>query len=80
MPHSRGAVGGSPAMSASRYFSATYAEARDRFRAAAAAAGAALESLANPGKGPQDESLTTDAAWFGPKGAERALVVAGVHV
>ncbi|MGQ0676239.1 MAG: M14 family metallopeptidase [Rhodospirillales bacterium] len=67
-------------MSASRYFSATYLEAREGFRAAAAAAGAALESLANPGKGPGGEDLSTEAAWFGPRDPQRALVlVSGTH-
>lgn len=67
-------------MSASRYFSATYAEARDRFRATAGAAGGTLEALANPGKGPDGGALSTDAAWFGPRDPERALVlVSGTH-
>jgi hypothetical protein len=67
-------------MSASRYFSATYAEARERFRAAAQAAGGALDRFENPGKGPRGETLSTDAAWFGARGAARALVlVSGTH-
>jgi len=67
-------------MSASRYFSATYAEARERFRAAAQAAGAALDRFDNPGKGPAGEALSTDTAWFGPRDAGHALVlVSGTH-
>ena len=67
-------------MSASQYFSASYAEARERFRATVAAAGGALDSVANPNKGPAGEDLSADAAWFGRKGAERALVlVSGTH-
>ncbi len=67
-------------MSASRYFSADYFEARQRFRDAAEAAGASLESLASPAKGPGGESLTTEVAWLGPSDATRVLVtIAGTH-
>ena len=67
-------------MSASQYFSATYAEARERFLAAATAAGATIKSRTNPNKGPDGGTLSTDMAWFGPRDPERALVlVSGTH-
>jgi hypothetical protein len=67
-------------MSAKDYFSANYAEARERFRKTVAATGGAFESLANPGKGPDGGSLSAEAAWFGPRGATHALVlVSGTH-
>ncbi len=61
-------------MTASGYFSADYAEARARFVAAARAAGARLESHANPAPGPDGLALTTDTAWIGPPNAEAVLV------
>ena len=61
-------------------FSATYAEARDKFRQAAKAAGAALTSHDSPARGPAGESLTTDLAWIGPRDAGRVLVtISGTH-
>lgn len=55
-------------------FSASYAEARDKFRAAAARAGARTESFANPNTGPAGEALSTDIAWLGPEDAAKAVV------
>lgn len=67
-------------MSAAACFSADYAEARRRFTASAAAAGAALFSYPHPAQGPSGEALATDVAWLGPQDAERVLVtVAGTH-
>jgi hypothetical protein len=67
-------------MDSAESFSATYAEARAKFRDAAAAAGGELESIGNPNRGPDGEELATDIAWFGPKSAERVLVtVSGTH-
>ena len=67
-------------MSASQYFSKTYREARARFRKTVAEAAGTLDTAVNPNKGPAGEELSTDAAWFGPKGAERSLVlVSGTH-
>jgi hypothetical protein len=61
-------------------FSATYAEARAKFREAATAAGGILESLTHPEPGRQGETLTTDIAWIGPRDAERVLVtISGTH-
>jgi hypothetical protein len=62
-------------MAISDHFSATYAEARAKFRAAAGAAGARLESYVNPNRrGPDGEELATDVALFGPADAAKALV------
>src|SRR5262249_42120759 len=63
-------------------FAASYADARARFRAAAAAAGGALTEYRNDaaGHGPGGETLACDAARFGPRAADRVLVViSGVH-
>jgi uncharacterized protein DUF2817 len=56
-------------------FSATYAEARAKFVAAAQDAGGALARYENPNKGPDGGDLSTDVAWFGPKSAEKVLVM-----
>jgi hypothetical protein len=81
-------------MSISSCFSTSYAEARAKFRAAAAAAGAELASFSNPAALPdgdvcaasglqpvQDsEALSTDAAWIGPKDATRLVYAqSGTH-
>jgi hypothetical protein len=61
-------------------FSADYTEAREKFLRAAAAAGGALESLAHPERGPGGAALHCDVAWFGPRTAERVLVlISGTH-
>jgi hypothetical protein len=67
-------------MNSAHSFSATYAEARTRFRDAAAAVGARLEAAAHPERGRQGEELATDVAWIGPPNAERVLVtISGTH-
>lgn len=68
-------------MTVESYFSATYAEAREKFRAAAQAAGATLTTYENPNaKGPAGETLTTDVACIGPADAERVyLTISGTH-
>ena len=67
-------------MAAAQYFSRDYAEARQRFAAAAGAAEARLFSYAHPGKGPAEEDLSTDVAWLGPEDAERVLLtISGTH-
>lgn len=67
-------------MNSAGSFSADYAEARRKFREAAAAAGAALESFAHPERGRQGEDLATDTAWIGPRDADRVLVtISGTH-
>ena len=47
------------------FFSSDYRTARERFRAAAQAAGAALHALALDAAGPRGEALTIDIAWLG---------------
>ena len=61
-------------------FSPDYVTARDRFRAAAGRAGAALESLPLAAPGPRGESLTIDIARLGPRHPRRAVLhISGVH-
>jgi len=61
-------------------FSRDYAEARARFRGAASAADGALDYVTHPHRGPDGGDLTTDIAWFGPRNAERVLVmISGTH-
>jgi hypothetical protein len=55
-------------------FSATYAEARDKFLAAAQDAGAALTRYDNPTLGMQGEKLSTDVAYIGPADAACVFV------
>src|ERR1700730_16462917 len=61
-------------MPVSQHFSATYVEARGKFRDAATKAGARLVRYFNPNKGPGGEELTTDVARLGPDGASRVLM------
>ena len=62
------------------YFSPDYASARERFRAAARAAGARLEALALDARGPREEALTIDIARLGARGAQRVLLhTSGLH-
>jgi hypothetical protein len=61
-------------------FSATYAEARDKFLTAATAAGASLSAYVHPERGPDGGELATDVAWIGPADAAGVLVlVSGTH-
>src|SRR4029077_14170681 len=67
-------------MSISDFFSASYAEARDKFRDAARAAGAALDTHHNPAAAPDGLQLTTETARLGPRQAERLLILmSGTH-
>ena len=67
-------------MSFSGFFSASYAEARDKFRDAARAAGAALDTHHNPAAAPDGLQLTTETARLGPRQAERLLILmSGTH-
>ena len=56
-------------------FSATYAEARAKFREAAGQARASLDAVTNPNTGPDGGDLTTDIAWIGPRDAQKVLVM-----
>ena len=61
-------------------FSASYAEAREKFLEAARAAGAVLSAHEHPERGPDGGVLTTDCAWIGPEDATSVLVlVSGTH-
>ena len=62
-------------------FPATYAQARDRFLAAARARGARLDAHVNPaGPGLDGEPLAVDVATLGPDDAREALMVtSGTH-
>ncbi|HEY1751053.1 MAG TPA: M14 family metallopeptidase [Caulobacteraceae bacterium] len=62
-------------MNAADSFSATYAEARAKFIAAAEETGGELARYANPNRGPDGGDLSTDVAWYGPRSAERVLVL-----
>ncbi|MGE0153596.1 MAG: M14 family metallopeptidase [Reyranellaceae bacterium] len=65
---------------AGQSFSQSFAEAREKFLAAADRAGGHPESFVNPNKGPAGETLATDVAWFGDPAAGKALVcVSGTH-
>jgi hypothetical protein len=67
-------------MNSAESFSATYAEARAKFRQTAQEAGGALEAIANPNRGPDGGDLSADVAWFGPRDAGKVLVmVSGTH-
>lgn len=61
-------------MEARDFFAADYADARHKFRAAAAAAGLALSEHRHPARGPAGEALSTDALWIGPRSAGRLLL------
>jgi len=68
-------------MTVSDFFAATYAEAREKFRASARAAGATLMAYENPkARTPDGGSLTTDVACLGPADARRVyLTISGTH-
>ncbi len=67
-------------MPAAERFSPDYALARERFRRAAAAAGAGFDSLLLSGRGPRGEALGIDIAWLGPARAGRVLLHScGLH-
>jgi hypothetical protein len=63
------------------HFSQTSAEARGRFRAAAATAGARLTAYPMPGlRGLEGEKLAVDVAELGNPAASRlAIAIAGTH-
>ena len=62
------------------WFSSDYLESRRRFRELAGAAGAEQEALSLGLRAPDGSDLTIDMAWFGPRDAERIVVVSsGIH-
>lgn len=62
-------------MNSADSFSADYSRAREKFRAAALEAGASLEAIGHPERGPGGEALATDIAWLGPRAASAVLVM-----
>jgi len=67
-------------MNSAESFSRDYSQARARFSDEATRAGGALERVGHPEKGPDGGDLSTDVAWFGPRNAERVLVmISGTH-
>jgi len=62
-------------MNSAESFSADYATARKTFLDAAGAAGAWLDSVSHPERGPDGGALACDIAWIGPKDAEAVLVM-----
>lgn len=65
---------------AAEHFSRSYGEARQKFLAAAEAAGAAIRHYVHPLKGPSGEELATDIARFGPLDAAHILGIgSGTH-
>src|SRR4051812_11503104 len=62
------------------FFSADFATARRRFRAAVAARGGRLDTLDIPGRGPHGEELGIDIGWFGASKPRRVFVhCSGLH-
>jgi len=61
-------------------FSASYAEAREKFLSSANASGATITSYEHPELGPDNGALFTDCAWIGPHDASSLLIlVSGTH-
>jgi Protein of unknown function (DUF2817) len=63
-------------MATSEFFAASYAEAREKFLAAAGAAGAEIKTFVHPvERDPKGRPLSTDVALFGPRDATRCLLL-----
>ena len=62
-------------MNSADNFSSDYPSARAKFLDAARAAGAELDSIPHPERGPDGGALFTDVAWIGPRNAEAVLVM-----
>ncbi|HEY2481967.1 MAG TPA: M14 family metallopeptidase [Caulobacteraceae bacterium] len=62
-------------MNSAESFSRDYAQARARFRQAAAAAVAQMDSVSHPERGPDGGELATDVALIGEKTADAILVM-----
>jgi hypothetical protein len=62
-------------MNSAESFSPDYQAARAKFLDAARGAGAALEAIPHPERGPDGGELATDVAWIGPRQAEAVLVM-----
>jgi hypothetical protein len=71
---------GSDLDTATAFFSPDYVTARERFRSAAHAAGAALDALPLDARGSGGEALTVDIAWLGDSAARSVLLhTSGLH-
>ena len=68
-------MGQRPHMNSADSFSPDYQSARAKFRDAAGGAGAAIEAIAHPERGPEGGELFTDVCWIGPRDAEAVLVM-----
>jgi len=68
-------------MATSDFFAGSYAEAREKFLAAASAARAELKTFAHPSEhDPNGRALSTDVALLGPRDATRCLLlISGTH-
>lgn len=67
-------------MDFSRYFRPDYQAARCKFVCTATAAGAIIDSISHPERGPDGLLVATDVAWIGPPDAPAVLVLlAGTH-
>ena len=70
----------SPVASTSAYFAADYQSARRRFLSASERAGAQLEHIKHPVRGPHGEPLYTDVALVGNLQPKQLLVlISGTH-
>ena len=66
--------------SVEKSFSASYAEAREKFLGACEAQGVAPRAYDNPLPGPTGEALAADVAWFGPEDARRVfMMISATH-
>jgi hypothetical protein len=67
-------------MNSADSFASDYEDARLKFLDAARDAGATLDSVEHPDRGPGGGMLATDTAWLGPRAASAVLVmVSGTH-
>lgn len=57
------------------YFSADYAEAREKFNRGAAGCGLRVEAYVHPEKGPKGEELAVEVARFGAEDAAKLMIV-----
>jgi len=62
-------------MNSAESFSPDYQAARAKFLDTARGAGASLEAILHPERGPDGGELATDVAWIGPREAEAVLVM-----
>lgn len=69
-----------PIHHSTNYFSENYTDARNSFRTAAAAHDILCETLPIQARGPNDEELSVDIAWIGPRDATNIMIhISGTH-